>query len=443
MSSHHCSGFEKENWNIAFQMVNTYLLTHSLRIFTILSGAFMKRHILISILIVISVYLCTTGFQCGSAEMTTARLAMQQGQWSKAEESLLKEVAKNDKNEEAWFELGRVRWNMAKYKEANEAFARAQSISDVHKNEIGAFRLRFWQDNINAGVTSYNTGLRLTGSKDSASYADAAFHESVTKFNSAVEAVPDSALGYYLLGAAHAATRDNAEAEKAFKGALAARPGYRDAIRMLGTIYQNRADDLKAANDEAGSAAELRKAAALFEDAHKIYPEDVDYTSKLISIYQTLGEEQKAVDMVQAALAKDPNKREYVYVYGEMLLKRGQFQESIDQLKKSIQMKDTVDVVYTSANLNLGIAYTNWGVALRDAAVKKAEADEKAGKKVAPDISYQEKYKLALPYFEKAVELNPNDAKVWDQLAKLYTTLNMKDKAKLAYDKIDSLLKGK
>jgi hypothetical protein len=45
---------------------------------------------------------------------------MQQKQWDKAEQSLLKEVVKNDQNEEAWFLLGQVRLEMKKYTK-NEA----------------------------------------------------------------------------------------------------------------------------------------------------------------------------------------------------------------------------------------------------------------------------------------------------------------------------------
>lgn len=75
----------------------------------------MKRYSPFAVLILTSLFLSTTGFQCGSAEVTTARLAIQQGQFEKAEQSLVKEVQKNDKNEEAWFLLGQVRWEMKKF----------------------------------------------------------------------------------------------------------------------------------------------------------------------------------------------------------------------------------------------------------------------------------------------------------------------------------------
>jgi hypothetical protein len=60
----------------------------------------MKRFLPLGFLLLALVYFSTTGFQCGSAETTSAKLYMNQKQWDKAEASLVKELAKNDKNEE-------------------------------------------------------------------------------------------------------------------------------------------------------------------------------------------------------------------------------------------------------------------------------------------------------------------------------------------------------
>jgi hypothetical protein len=63
----------------------------------------MKRLYPVVLLLVAGIYLTLTGFQCGSAETTSAKLYMQQKNWAKAEESLLKELSKNEKNEEAQY----------------------------------------------------------------------------------------------------------------------------------------------------------------------------------------------------------------------------------------------------------------------------------------------------------------------------------------------------
>lgn len=403
----------------------------------------MKRTFPILLIALAGVFLATTGFQCGSAEMTTARLAMNQGQWEKAEQSLMKELQKNDKNEEAWFELGRVRWNMKKYLEANEAFDRALAISPSHASEISAFRINLWQQNINDGVELYNRGLRLADSPDSTVFADSAFARAVRNFTVATQVIPDSAYGYYLVGVAKSARGDYDGAESAHRAALAKRPDFPEVFRMLGALYLRRADEYRAAKNEDASRDQLRKAAALYVEARKTNPDDPDFVSRLIAAYQGLGEDANALGVVKEMLAKDPDKREYVYVYGEYLLKSGDFEQSIELLQKSMRLKDTLDIITTSATTNLGIAYQNWGVALREKAQERAEAAAKAGKKLPEDLSYLEKYRDALPYFERTVETNPRDAESWDRLAKLYTALNMKDKARMAYDKVDSLIKDR
>ena len=65
-----------------------------------------------TVLILIMLFLSAlsfTGFQCGSAESTSAKLYIQRGDLEAAEASLKKEVDKNPANAEAWWLLGHTR----------------------------------------------------------------------------------------------------------------------------------------------------------------------------------------------------------------------------------------------------------------------------------------------------------------------------------------------
>ena len=109
-------------------------------------------------------------------------------------------------------------------------------------------------------------------------------------------------------------------------------------------------------------------------------------------------------------------------------------------LQSGVRAVETI----TNANYNLGVAYQNWGVALKEQAEKKAEEEQKSGKKpknAQEDQSYKDKFNLARVYFEKTAELKPDDPVVWQQLGKLYAVLNMADKAKAAFKKFDELNK--
>ena len=48
------------------------------------------------------------GYQCGSTEVTSAKLYMQQKNWDKAIEVLQKEITKNPKSVEGYYWLGEV-----------------------------------------------------------------------------------------------------------------------------------------------------------------------------------------------------------------------------------------------------------------------------------------------------------------------------------------------
>ena len=75
---------------------------------------------------------------------------------------------------------------------------------------------------------------------------------------------------------------------------------------------------------------------------------------------------------------------------------------------------------------------------------RKLENEKKGSKtKVKEDLSFKEKFAAALPYLEKSTEIRPDDALLWQQLARLYAILNMPDKSKTAFEKFDKLTKSK
>jgi tetratricopeptide (TPR) repeat protein len=382
----------------------------------------------------LAVIFSTTAFQCGSAELTTAKLAIQQGQYDKAEQSLLKEVQKNDKNEEAWFMLGQVRWSMKKYTEANEALARALALSDVHAKEISNYRLSFWSQSINEGVAAFNEGRT-----DPAKYDVA-----VTKFRSAIEANPDSANTYYYMGLALTGKKDYVGAETAFLDAIKRKPNYTEAQQRLGAVYLLQAEAARTAKDDAAMKAAAMKAAGVYEQLQKQEPQNADYILSLIDIYEATGQSDKALSLTRSAVEQDPANRTFQYVYGVYLLKQDQFGEAIAHLEKVGNAPDgTVDEMVKDATYNLGVANLNWGVAMKAEAEKKAEEERARTKKdVKEDPSYKEKLKASLPYLEKAGEMRPDDAQLWQNLGRLYANLNMVEKSRMAFDKADRLARG-
>jgi tetratricopeptide (TPR) repeat protein len=391
----------------------------------------MKRYIPLGIVFLAFVYITTTGFQCGSAETTSAKLYMQQKQWEKAEASLLKEVSKNDKNEEAWFMLGQVRLEVRKYAEMNEAYMRALQVSDKYKAEISRNRLAIWAMMYNDGVGIYNKG------RDSSGY----YKVAIERFSTAISMEPDSFGTYYVRALAYYSQQDMKNAQADLETAVAKNPKFEEAARLLGQIHYTRALERQQSKDEAGFNAEIANASAAFEKAYKANPGNPDNITNLIDVYERSKNTDKAMALTQSAVEKDPKNKVFRYAFGVFLLKQDRFQESTDQFKKAIE----IDSGYGDAIYNVGVSYLNWGVSMKTESDKKADAERAKDKRkeIKEDLTYKEKFKEALPYLEKAQELRPDDLALLQQIGKLYANLNMVAKSKAAFERYDKLTKPK
>jgi tetratricopeptide (TPR) repeat protein len=381
----------------------------------------MKRVRPILVVLAAAVFFAVTGFQCGSAEVTTAKLAMQQKQYDKAEQSLVKQVEKNPTDEEAWFLLGQVRLELKKYMEMNDAYTKALEIAPTHKTNIEQNRLAIWAQLYNEGVQLYNKG------RDSAVY----FDQSISDFNTAIALNPDSASTYYVSGLAYYAKGDVDIAAKRFQLATEKKAGYADAYRLLGKLTMEQAQKLKEAKNDSDASNTYMKAAEYFEKLVQAEPADADNITYLIEAYELSGQQDKALKLTKDAVTENPGNYVYRFAYGVFLLRNEAFPEAVEQFTKALEIEPkSADATY-----NLGVAYLNWGVALKEAAEKKVENMKDA--KV--DQSYKEKFKAALPYLKESTVNRPDDAALWLQLGRVYANLNMVKESKEAFDKADKI----
>ncbi len=389
----------------------------------------MKRYIPLALLALAVFYFASTGFQCGSAETTSAKLYMQQKNWAKAEESLQKELVKNPKNEEATYLLGQVRYELKNYVGMNDAFTSALQLGDQHKQDISRYRISVWGSLFNEGVAYYNKG------RDSAGYYDKA----LAAFNTAIQVMPDSANTYYVAALADYAKKDMPDAIRKLETAVQKEPKYYDALKLLGQMHTSVAMEKFDNKDTTGGNASLRKAQEAFERCYAIDPNNADNIQNLIQIYERTKQNDKAMSLTSDAVAKDPSNKVYRYAYGAFLLRQEKYKEAAEQFAAAIK----IDPSYTDAEYNLGVAYLNWGVAMKEESDKKYEAERKTNKAAKEDLTYKEKFREALPYLEKAAASREEDAVLWQTLAKVYTNLGINDKAKVALEKFDKLTKGK
>lgn len=181
--------------------------------------------------VVILVYLSVTGFQCASAEVTGAKVYMQRQDWINAEKQLLKELENNPKNAEAWFLLGYVRGEQKNYTGMLEAFNKSLEISNQFEKDIRNFKLKYWVDNFNAGVTYFS---RYQNNRDSTQYIEKA----IESFKTATLIIPDSASAYKNLAYSYLSKEDVTSAVEPLEKAVElSKEKDLDAMKMLGKIY--------------------------------------------------------------------------------------------------------------------------------------------------------------------------------------------------------------
>jgi tetratricopeptide (TPR) repeat protein len=386
----------------------------------------MNKTFLFLFLIVAASSLMFMGFQCGSAEMTSAKLYIQRSEWDNAILQLTNETKKHPENSEAWFLLGKVYFEQKKFKEMVDAFDNSLKVNNQYKKEIDNFRLSAWGSNLNKGVDFYNKGIQ---NKDSNSFADA-----INYLKISTVLLPDSVPGYRVIALCYYGMKDKDNAIVYLKETLS-RQNDPQLGRILGGIYYDRAMVAKDAKDKDKMIENLNEAIKVYQNTIKISPNDPNVLAGLNDSYVLAGRTQEAMDSYKAAIVADPNNKLVHYNYGVLLLRAKNFSEAVDQFEAALKF----DQNFTDALYNVSATYMQWGAKMKD----EAEQAVKDDKNKQIDKSYVDKFKQAKGYLAKLLTLTPDDFGAWETLGMANTIMNLPKEAKDAYDKADSLRKSK
>ena len=150
-----------------------------------------------------------------------------------------------------------------------------------------------------------------------------------------------------------------------------------------------------------------------------LFPEEPWFMQNLINLYINSGQEEKAIEYLDIAIAREPNVGQYYNSKGSILARVGRFDESFKAFEQAIAIEPNNALFLET----LGFAYVDLGNKLNeDATYLDNKAYAKA--KVEIDAAFQK----ALPYFEKAYELEPDNYDFKRSLRSLYYRLGMDDK---------------
>lgn len=378
------------------------------------------KHSKVFVLAFLMLSMVFVGYQCGSTEITSAKLYIQQKNYDKAVEVLQKEITKNPKSDEGYYLLGYVQGEQGNFDQMVDSYDKSLAISKNFEKNISDSRKYFWAQAFNRGVSLYQRGVK-TADTDSAKVF---YDKSIADFKSALKIEPDSADTYKNLAFVYLSKGDNAAAVEPLKE-LIAREQSLDGYKFLGEIYYVNGTNLKAQGKNDEAKAEFNKSIEVLEEGLKIYPDNAEMLVTLSTAYIGADRGKEAIEKYKKLVDAKPDDKNIRYNYGVLLLGADDFAGAETQFKKAIE----IDPEYDNAIYNLGVTYLKWGTYLN----KKADEEGKVSDE------YKAKYQLALPYLEKAVQMKDANAQTWELLGKVYSVLGMTEDANNAFKKADEM----
>lgn len=142
---------------------------------------------------------------------------------------------------------------------------------------------------------------------------------------------------------------------------------------------------------------------------------------ELINYYLSSGKAQEAIDYLDLAIKTTPDNASYYFAKGSLYDNfYKDYPKATENYKKAIEL----DPNYFDAIYNMGALYFNRAVEKYEEAVKETDNAKYEAIKALSD----EKMKEALPYLEKAYQLNNKDIPTVESLRNIYYRLNMNEK---------------
>jgi tetratricopeptide (TPR) repeat protein len=175
------------------------------------------------------------------------------------------------------------------------------------------------------------------------------------------------------------------------------------------------------------------QALAALQEGFKKYPENSAIMVLMINIYLNANKVDDAMKYLNLAIKQDPGNASFYFARGSLYDKIAQPDSAITAYEKAIKLKPD----YFDAYYNLGAIYYNQGV--KQVEIANAIPSNQAEKYEAEKNKADEFFKKAIPYMEKASEVNPEDTYSLESLKTLYYRLKMMDKFDEVNKKLEDL----
>ena len=180
------------------------------------------------------------------------------------------------------------------------------------------------------------------------------------------------------------------------------------------------------------------KALTTLQNARQDFPREQALIIEELNIYLVAGQFELAKENLMLAAEQDPTNEILWFSLGSVYDNLGMQDEAVDAYTKSLGIK----VDYFDANYNLGALYFNKAVQMVNEANdmwKPRMSKDEATKQKELEDGGKAMFSTALPYLEKALEVEPEDRETLRSLRDIYARVGMDEKMLEVSSKLKSL----
>lgn len=375
----------------------------------------------------------------GSVSKAESNLAKGDLEAAKGEIDMAVTIEKNAEKSRTWFTMGKIYQAIATSNNASitslddQAIEKAaeayQKTMEMEKEGSPTYYLA--QQNIDDLWGSF---INVGGD----AYSNEDFEAAYAQFMTALRVKPNDSLTTYYAAAAAQQQGEFQNALDRYYEMIENGDGNNDIYSTV--AYLERAE---MNNDQ--------KALEIVQVARELYPDDDKFAKEEINLLIALEQVDEAREKLESEIERDPdnvslrlnlgimydNLGTSYMTDGKVEEGRAAYQKALGAYGKAVEVEPGNFV----GLYNYGAVYVNLGKVYLDEA---RDMDLKTYQKEGPALveKAQEELKKALPYLEKAHEVDPSDADALRALYQVYQQLKMSDKAEEAYNKIEALEGG-
>lgn len=366
----------------------------------------------------------------------------------------LAETFENPTDRKPYYERSRASLDTAEGLMQNQEET-PEELQELYDTIIG-----YWAEEYNAGVNIQTDDSLFSSTPDP-------FRTSMAHFVNATTINPDSAMTYQVMASTYFQMDEIGNSISAYETAMTLlAPPQVDDYEFLISLYlfENR----------------YESAIRYSEDALELYPDETSFVQFMADAYIQSGDRDKAVELIEALIAQEPDNPQYRRVLGTQIYQSvdrttvevtelyremfdlgielrsqsgaeraeteqylAEMQEEIDRLESEIdeftaisieQMERVVELEpeSESANFILAIIYQNRAANLFE---RRNNVANDADLVASLDRRARENLQQARVYYEAAAEINPENTDNWQSLFQVYTQLGLEEEALEAMEK--------